>query len=141
MFDSFQLTHFKNRKRPMYIGFYNSIGNNTSGAFLKLFTWQKPSFIKSKNSQQQQQQHFPSPHNIQEIKIYNNSTDDDRGAGCPKKPKSCLKMPGSQLKEKMFKCLTFVSCSTFNNATRFFKHSMKVTIIKEVIPENVLKIG
>ena len=23
-------------------------------------------------------------HNIQEIKIYNNSTDDDRGAGCPK---------------------------------------------------------
>ena len=72
----------------MYIGFYNSIGNNTSGAFLKLFTWQKPSFIKSKNSQQQQQQHFISPHNIQEIKIYNNSTDDDRGAGCPKKPKS-----------------------------------------------------
>ena len=34
--------------------------------------------------QQQQQQHFISPHNIQEIKIYNNSTDDDRGAGCPK---------------------------------------------------------
>ena len=33
---------------------------------------------------QQQQQHFISPHNIQEIKIYNNSTDDDRGAGCPK---------------------------------------------------------
>ena len=32
----------------------------------------------------QQQQHFISPHNIQEIKIYNNSTDDDRGAGCPK---------------------------------------------------------
>ena len=32
---------------------------------------------------QQQQQHFISPHNIQEIKIYN-STDDDRGAGCPK---------------------------------------------------------
>ena len=61
----------------MYIGFYNSIGNNTSGTFLKLFTWQKPSFIKSKNSQQQQQ-HFTSPHNIQEIKIYNNSTDDDR---------------------------------------------------------------
>ena len=58
-----------------------------------------------------------------------------------KKPKSWLKMPGSQLKEKMFKCLTFVSCLTFNNATRFFKHSMKVTIIKEVIPENVLKIG
>ena len=24
-----------------------------------------------------QQQHFISPHNIQEIKIYNNSTDDD----------------------------------------------------------------
>ena len=71
----------------MYIGFYNSIGNNTSGTFLKLFTWQKPSFIKSTNSQQQQQ-HFPSPHNIQEIKIYNNSTDDDRGAGCPKKRKS-----------------------------------------------------
>ena len=34
--------------------------------------------------QQQQQQHFISPHNIQEIKIYNNSTDNDRGAGCPK---------------------------------------------------------
>ena len=33
--------------------------------------------------QQQQEQHFISPHNIQEIKIYNNSTDDDRGAGCP----------------------------------------------------------
>ena len=33
---------------------------------------------------QQQEQHFISPHNIQEIKIYNNSTDDDRGAGCPK---------------------------------------------------------
>ena len=33
---------------------------------------------------QQQQQHFISPHNIQEIKIYNISTDDDRGAGCPK---------------------------------------------------------
>ena len=32
----------------------------------------------------QQQQHFISPHNVQEIKIYNNSTDDDRGAGCPK---------------------------------------------------------
>ena len=29
--------------------------------------------------QQQQQQHFISPHNLQEIKIYNNSTDDDRG--------------------------------------------------------------
>ena len=71
----------------MYIRFYNSIGNNTSGTFLKLFTWQIPCFIKSKNSQQQQQQHFTSPHNIQEIKIYNNSTDDDRGAGCPKKPK------------------------------------------------------
>ena len=26
---------------------------------------------------QQQQQHFISPHNVQEIKIYNNSTDDD----------------------------------------------------------------
>ena len=38
--------------------------------------------------QQQQQQHFISPHNIQEIKIYNSSTDDDRGAGCPKEPKS-----------------------------------------------------
>ena len=25
---------------------------------------------------QQQQQHFISPHNVQEIKIYNNSTDD-----------------------------------------------------------------
>ena len=34
--------------------------------------------------QRQQQQHFISPHNIQEINIYNNSTDDDRGAGCPK---------------------------------------------------------
>ena len=34
--------------------------------------------------QQQQQQHFISPHNIQEIRIYNNSTDDDRGAGSPK---------------------------------------------------------
>lgn len=33
------------------------------------------------------------------------------------------------------------SCLTFNNATRFFKHSMKVTTIKEVIPEKVLKIG
>ena len=33
---------------------------------------------------QQQQQHFISPHNIQEITFYNNSTDDDRGAGCPK---------------------------------------------------------
>ena len=40
----------------------------------------------SSNSQcniQKQQQHLISPHNIQEIKIYNNSTDDDRGAGCP----------------------------------------------------------
>ena len=53
--------------------------------------------------QQQQQQHFIPPHNIQEIKIYNNSTDDDRGAGC--EITSELKMPGSQLKEKMFKCL------------------------------------
>ena len=33
--------------------------------------------------QQQQQQHLISPHNLQEIKIHNNSTDDDRGAGCP----------------------------------------------------------
>ena len=33
--------------------------------------------------QQQQQQHFIAPHNIQEIKIYNNSTYDDRGAGSP----------------------------------------------------------
>ena len=32
----------------------------------------------------QQQQQFISPANIQGIKIYNNSTDDDRGAGCPK---------------------------------------------------------
>ena len=39
---------------------------------------------ETNNLQQQQQQHFISPHNIQEIKIYNNSTDDDRGAGCPK---------------------------------------------------------
>ena len=30
------------------------------------------------------QQHFISPHNIQELKIYNNSTDNDWGAGCPK---------------------------------------------------------
>ena len=30
-----------------------------------------------------------SPQNIQERKIYNNSTDNDRGTGCPKKkPKS-----------------------------------------------------
>ena len=34
--------------------------------------------------QQQQQQHFISPHNMHKIKIYNNSTDNDRGAGCPK---------------------------------------------------------
>ena len=34
--------------------------------------------------QQQQQTLFISPHKIQEIKIYNNSTDNDRGAGCPK---------------------------------------------------------
>lgn len=27
LFDSFQLTHFKKRNRPMYIGFYNSIGS------------------------------------------------------------------------------------------------------------------
>ena len=40
------------------------------------------SFLKPKKAQQQQ--HFISPHNIQEIKIYNNSTDDNRGAGCPK---------------------------------------------------------
>ena len=39
--------------------------------------------LHSQQQQQQQQQHFISPHN-QEIKIYNNSTDDDRGAGCPK---------------------------------------------------------
>ena len=45
---------------------------------------QKGSFVLSEQQQQQQQQHFISPHNIQEIKIYNNSTDDDRGAGCPK---------------------------------------------------------
>ena len=38
----------------------------------------------TQQQQQQQQQHFISPHNIQEIKIYNNSTDDNRGAGCPK---------------------------------------------------------
>ena len=38
----------------------------------------------TQQQQQQQQQHFISPHNIQEIKIYNNSTDDDRGAGCLK---------------------------------------------------------
>ena len=33
---------------------------------------------------QQQQQHFISPHKIQEIKIYNNSIDDGGGAGYPK---------------------------------------------------------
>ena len=36
--------------------------------------------IISDLQQQQQQQHFISPHNIQEIQIYNNSIDDDRGA-------------------------------------------------------------
>ena len=36
--------------------------------------------LQQQQQQQQQQQHFISPHNIQEIKIYNNSTDDDRGA-------------------------------------------------------------
>ena len=41
-------------------------------------------YYQQQQQQQQQQQHFISPHNIQEIKIYNNSTDDDRGAGCPK---------------------------------------------------------
>ena len=48
--------------------------------------WQSSSSHTTKTSgtQQQQQQHFISPHNIQEIKIYNNSTDNDRGAGCPK---------------------------------------------------------
>ena len=40
---------------------------------------------RREQQQQQQQQHFIiSPHSIQEIKIYNNSTDNDRGAGCPK---------------------------------------------------------
>ena len=32
-------------------------------------------------------------------------------------------------------------CLTFNTAARSFKHSMKVTKIKEVIPENVSKKG
>ena len=41
-------------------------------------------FLGQNNLILQQQQHFISPHNVQEIKIYNNSTDDDRGAGCPK---------------------------------------------------------
>ena len=36
-------------------------------------------WIVRQQQQQQQQQHFISPHNIREIKIYNNSTDDDRG--------------------------------------------------------------
>ena len=40
--------------------------------------------LLQQQQQQQQQQHFISPHNIQEIKIYNNSADDDSGAGCPK---------------------------------------------------------
>ena len=40
--------------------------------------------LKAMNILKQWQQHFISPHNIQEIKIYNNSTDDDRGTGCPK---------------------------------------------------------
>ena len=39
---------------------------------------------QQQQQQQQQQQHFIWPHNVQEIKIYNNSTDADRGAGCPK---------------------------------------------------------
>ena len=39
---------------------------------------------KKPEQQQQQQQHFISPHNMHKIKIYNNSTDNDRGAGCPK---------------------------------------------------------
>ena len=34
--------------------------------------------LKCKFSSKQQQQHFISPHNIQEIKIHNNSTDDDK---------------------------------------------------------------
>ena len=40
--------------------------------------------VLCKTGQQQQQQHFISPHNMHKIKIYNNSTDNDRGAGCPK---------------------------------------------------------
>ena len=40
--------------------------------------------MEQQQQQQQQQQHFISPHDIQEIKIDNNSTDDNRGAGCPK---------------------------------------------------------
>ena len=40
--------------------------------------------VRVTHRSQQQQQHFISPHNIQEIKIYDNNTDDDRGAGCPK---------------------------------------------------------
>ena len=40
--------------------------------------------IACQQQQQQQQQHSISPYNIQEIEIYKNSTDDNRGAGCPK---------------------------------------------------------
>ena len=42
-------------------------------------------WVATRQQQQQQQQHclYFTP-NIQEIKIYNNSTDNDRGAGCPK---------------------------------------------------------
>ena len=41
---------------------------------------------------------------IQEIQIYNNSADDDRGRWLPEITEE-LKMPGSQLKEKVSKCL------------------------------------
>ena len=39
---------------------------------------------QQQQQQQQQQEHFISPHNMHKIKIYNNSTDNDGGAGCPK---------------------------------------------------------
>ena len=55
-------------------------------SFIEIRLWQKnkEGRKEQQQQQQQQQQHFISPHNIQEIKIYNNSTDNDRGAGCPK---------------------------------------------------------
>ena len=40
--------------------------------------------LQIRQQQKQQQQHLISPHDIQEIKIDNNSTDDNRGADCPK---------------------------------------------------------
>ena len=59
---------------------------STSGYSRLVFRYGRRHIRKreQQQQQQQQQQHFISPHNLQEIKIYNNSTDDDRGAGCPK---------------------------------------------------------